>query len=80
MSLTNIELTYIAKKMNINLIAVCTKDELKNINHKVGGYIINLQNNHDGHGTHWVSFNIYQNSDHMYRALYHDPYGVPPPL
>jgi hypothetical protein len=80
MSLTNIDLTNIAKKMKINLIAVVSKDELHKIPHKIGGYIINLQNNHDGQGTHWVSFLIYQNNDHTYRCLYYDSYGMPPPL
>jgi hypothetical protein len=80
MSLTNVDLINIAKKMKINLIAVVSKDELHKIPHKIGGYIVNLQNNYDGHGTHWVSFIIYQDNDHKYRCLYYDPYRISPPL
>jgi hypothetical protein len=80
MSLTNIDLINIAKKMKINLIAVVSKDELSKIPHKTGGYIINLQNNHDGQGTHWVSFIIYQKNNNIYRCIYFDPYGIPPPI
>jgi hypothetical protein len=77
--LTNEDLIKIAKKMNINLVGVCSKDELNKIHPKIGGYIINLQDVKDGNGTHWVSFILYQDNNTI-KSLYFDSYGIPPPI
>jgi hypothetical protein len=78
--LTNFQIIDLAKKLNINLIAVCSKDELNKITPKVGGYVINLQDSTKGHGSHWTSFIIYENPDQEYNTLYHDSYGIRPPI
>ena len=78
--LTNFQLIDLAKKLNINLVNVCSKDELNKVIPKVGGYIINLENSYNGYGTHWTSFLIYETQDHLYNALYFDSYGIRPPI
>jgi hypothetical protein len=77
--LTNVDLKKLAKEMKINLIAVCSKDELQSIKPKIGGYIVNMQNSQDGNGTHWVSFILYENDKYIH-SLYFDSYGMPPPI
>ena len=74
--LTNIDLANIAKQMKINLIAVVSKDELKNVAPKQGGYIINMQDSTDGSGTHWSAMCVYED-DSSYKCLYFDSYGFP---
>jgi hypothetical protein len=78
--LTNFQIIDLAKKLNINLIAVCSKNELNKVVPKVGGYIINLQDSTKGHGSHWTSFIIYQTPDNEYNSLYFDSYGIRPPI
>jgi hypothetical protein len=78
--LTNFEIIDLAKKLNINLVTICSKDELIKIAPKVGGYIINLENIKRGHGTHWTSFILYQTPDQGYNSLYFDSYGMRPPI
>jgi hypothetical protein len=46
--LTNVDLIRLAKELKINLVGVCSKDELHLIKPRVGGYIINLENSTDG--------------------------------
>ena len=78
--LTNFQLIDLAKKLNINLVNVCSKDELNKVIPKVGGYIINLENSYNGYGTHWCSFLIYEEIDGNMNGLYHDSYGIRPPI
>jgi hypothetical protein len=78
--LTNFQIIDLAKKLNINLIVVCSKNELNKVVPKVGGYIINLQDSTKGHGSHWTSFIIYQTPDNEYNSLYFDSYGIRPPI
>jgi hypothetical protein len=73
--LTNFQIIDLSKKLNLNLISVCSKDELHNIVPKVGGYVSNLQQSTQDHGSHWTSFLVYENIDHTYKALYFDSYG-----
>jgi hypothetical protein len=76
--LTNYNLVETAKKMKINLVTVCSKDELHKVPHKIGGYIINL-NNSNQNGSHWTSFILYYDGT-IYRSLYFDTYGLPAPI
>jgi hypothetical protein len=73
--LTNVDLIRLAKELKINLVGVCSKDELKLIKPRVGGYIINMQNSDMGFGTHWLSIVLYQDDNDM-KCLYFDSYGV----
>jgi hypothetical protein len=75
--LTNVDLIRLAKELKINLIGVCSKDELHLIKPRVGGYIINMQNSTDGVGSHWVSAILYQDDNAM-KCLYFDSYGIAP--
>ena len=69
---TNNQIVSLCIKLNIKLIKICMKDELK-APLQQGNYIINLQN-HDQPGTHWVSFRKYKNY-----VFYNDSFGVVPP-
>jgi hypothetical protein len=71
---SNIFLEEEAKRLKIPLIVV-SKDELKQMSPKNGGYIINLQNSDRGSGTHWVGLYIYNKT-----AVYNDSFGGIPPV
>jgi hypothetical protein len=71
---TNLELEDLAKKMKINLVGVFSKDQLPK-SKSVGGYILNLQDNEDGGGTHWVGFTVSSKGP----VLYFDSFGLSPP-
>ena len=58
--LTNFQIIDLAKKLNLCLIAVCSKDELNKVVPKVGGYVINLLDTNKGNGSQWTSFLIYK--------------------
>lgn len=72
--LSNFDLEYYCKKLNIKLNGVISKDLLLKIKPKLGCYIINLQNSDDGDGTHWCCFIIFENI-----VTYFDPFGIIPP-
>jgi len=57
------------------LIDIVSKDRLPNKKY-IGDYVINMQNEEDGHGTHWVYAMIPSNGK---TALYWDSFGVFPP-
>jgi hypothetical protein len=78
MSLTNFDLIRFAKELKINLVGVCSKDELRLIKPRIGGYIINMENSTDGSGTHWVALTLYQDNN-IIHSLYFDSYGIAPP-
>lgn len=63
-----------AKRYNVPLVAVCSKDRLRLVPHKNGGYIVNLQDSTDGGGTHWVALWLDGST-----ATYFDPFGIAPP-
>jgi len=69
--ISNFELEELASRRGIDLIGVYSKDDLPH-KKKVGSYIINMQNEHDGNGTHWVSFIIFENR----KCCYFDSFGV----
>lgn len=69
--LSNFNLEDIAEKMDLDLIGVFSKDTLPN-ERKVGAYIINLQDNDAGGGTHWTAFKIFENG----KACYFDSFGL----
>lgn len=53
-----------------------SKDKLtKSILKPNSYYIINIQDSHDGNGTHWTTFYVYD----LNLAFYFDPMGYPPP-
>jgi hypothetical protein len=72
--ITNFELEDIANSRDLDLIGVFSKDDLP-IKKISGSYIINLQNQDDGNGTHWVVFKIFSNRD----CCYFDSFGMPMP-
>jgi hypothetical protein len=72
--LTNFQIEDLARKMDINLNAVCPKNELKDYQLKPGLYIINLENS-DKPGSHWTSFIIYEQNRKL-KAFYCDSFGV----
>ena len=73
--LSNIDLSNLAMKLKINLVAICSKDELDRIKPKTGGYIINMENSNVGNGSHWTAFILY-NENGKQKAIYSDSYGV----
>lgn len=72
--LSNLDLEYYCIKLKIKLNAVINKNLLKTITPKKGCYIINLQDSHEGSGTHWCCFIIFDTT-----VTYFDPFGVIPP-
>ena len=53
--ISNFDLEKIADDMHLDLIGVFSKDNLPK-ERIVGSYIINLQDQDDGGGTHWTAF------------------------
>lgn len=84
---TNIELEKLAQQFKINLNGIYTKDMLKNVIPRKGGYIINMQDSDEGSGTHWIS--VYNDTDTVnnvnrglrftHISLYFDSFGIVPP-
>ena len=85
MSLSNIQVEALAKKMNIPLEIVCFKSELEEEDFKYNrSYIINLQDEFDSDGrrnsgSHYVCFQVNKYPNGKVEPLYFDSYGVPPP-
>ena len=73
--LTNFEIENICSENGFNLIGVFSKNELPN-ERRVGAYVINLQNDEDGDGTHWTSCIIFPNR----KCCYFDSFGLPMPV
>ena len=67
------ELENMARKLGIPLITITTKDQLPK-DKKNGAYIINMQDNDDGSGTHWTCFIIEGR-----HASYFDSFGLHAP-
>lgn len=74
---TDEQLIKMAKRLHIPLNAVLSKNELIELQPKLGGYIVNMQDSTDGNGSHWVC--IWLNSKPKISA-YYDSFGVDPPL
>ena len=74
-SITDNDLKILSKRMRIKLIDVVSKDTLKGLTPRDGSYIINLQDNKDGNGTHWCCCYLSGRS-----AMYYDSFGkIMPP-
>jgi len=71
--LTNKDIEEIMYHLKLPFNGVFSKDMLKNL--KNGNYIINMENEKDGHGSHWVAF-TYNNGD----ITYFDSFGLYPPI
>jgi hypothetical protein len=71
----NVELTNLAKKMKLNLVGIYSKDKLPD-KCFVGSYIINLEDDDAGLGSHWVGLYITPKKE----VLYFDSFGMPPPI
>jgi hypothetical protein len=73
--LSNYQIADIAKDLGINLplINILMKNELTKP--KINNYIVNLQSNNQGHGTHWTALIISQKE-----SFYFDAFGVLPSL
>jgi hypothetical protein len=67
---SNIDLEEMADKLKLNLVSVCSKDELPD-KIQVGSYIINLQDSTEGSGTHWTLVMVFDRKN----ALYFDAFG-----
>lgn len=69
--LSNIDLEDMARKDDLDLIGVYSKNKLPT-ERQVGSYIINMQDFEDGSGTHWIAFKIFENG----KACYFDSFGT----
>ena len=85
MSLTNVEIETLAKKMRIPLEFVGYKDELLCLKPKMNkAYIINLEDEFDedgrrNDGSHWVSLLTKQDAKGNPHYFYFDSYGCQAP-
>jgi len=84
--LSNFDIEGLAIQLDLPLVGVYSKDELKNILPSLGTYIINQQSSTDGDGTHWTLAKIYCDEDRpgaeespnhkICKALVFDSFGV----
>ena len=84
--LSNFEIEDLCEKLDLPLIGVYSKDELNDIEPRVGSYIVNMQNSDKGDGSHWTLVKIYCNNDRDYistsenfkvcRSLAFDSFGI----
>jgi hypothetical protein len=72
--ISNFDLEDLAQQRNLDLIGVFSKDRLP-AEKRTGSYIVNLQNEDDGGGTHWTVFKIFEN----HKCCYFDSFGAPMP-
>jgi hypothetical protein len=88
--LSSYDIEVLCDKLELPLVGVYSKDKLPK-EREVGSYYINLQNDADGDGTHWVLAKIYcdkereenkvrEEKDLICNALYFDPFGISPPI
>ena len=57
--LSNYDLKRIAGELKLPLVDVVSKDELKNQKKQLGSWVINLQDEDAGSGSHWVFLKIF---------------------
>jgi len=84
MSLTDVALRELCKRMEIPIADICFKDELPNKLEFNKAYIINLEDEYDedgkkNGGTHWVCLQINKYPNDKVEGIYFDPYGVGKP-
>jgi hypothetical protein len=71
--LSNIDLEDYAREQRFPIIAVVSKDELNDMEAKVGSYYINMEDSDKGNGTHWVFMRILPHP--FNKAIYFDSFG-----
>lgn len=75
---TNYQLFNLCKRLNIPLMDICSKNKLR---YPIdGAYIINMQDDDDGNGTHWVALWLNTDNNSEKHAYYFDSFGLAPPL
>lgn len=84
MSLTDVQIRSLAKKMQFKLADCCFKDELETPLLFNESYIINLEDSVDkdgqpNDGTHWCFLQCNKYPNGKTESIYMDPYGAPPP-
>lgn len=72
--LSNIDLEYYCKELNIPLNDVLSKDLFNTITPKQGCYIINMESSFVGNGTHWTALILRGRN-----AIYFDSFGLSMP-
>lgn len=82
--LTDVQLEVLCKKMGVPLAGIYFKNELPRKIEYNKGYIINIQDSHDGEGlensgTHWTCMYITKYANGNVEPIYFDSYGQPPP-
>ena len=83
MSLTDTQITDLAKRMRIPLGGILFKDELKAPLEYNKAYIVNLQDSTDdegneNEGTHWTLLQLVKYPNGKIEKIFFDPYGAPP--
>jgi hypothetical protein len=83
MSLTDLQIKELSKKMGIPLGGIFFKNELKNIDYNKS-YFVNMQDSVDetgqlNPGTHWVLLQVNKYPSGEIAPFYFDSYGVAPP-
>ena len=83
MSLTDSQITELAKRMRIPLADIVFKDELHAPLEFNKAYIVNLQdstddNGNDNDGTHWTFLQLVKYPNGKIEKIFFDPYGAPP--
>jgi hypothetical protein len=83
MSLTDIQIKDLAKKMNVPLGGVYFKDEIPKVQFNKS-YFINMEDCEDekgqlNPGTHWVFLQVNKYPNDEIKPIYFDAYGQPPP-
>ena len=83
MSLTDSQITDLAKRMRIPLAGIVFKDELHAPLEYNKAYIVNLQDSTDedgneNDGTHWTFLQLVEYKNGKIEKIFFDPYGAPP--
>jgi hypothetical protein len=83
MSLTDLQIKDLSKKMDIPLGGVFFKDELPALEFNKF-YMINLEDSEDeqgnqNSGTHWTCLQVIKHPKGLIEKIYFDPYGISPP-
>jgi len=84
MSLTDIQIRDLAKRMNVPLVFCGFKDELKGKLKYNKSYIINMENEFDkdgerNSGSHYTCFQVNKYPNGKCEGVYFDSFGQPPP-
>ncbi len=74
-SINDKELLYIFNKIDVPINFIGIKQEFRNIKAGQGFYIVNLEDDMHGLGTHWTAFFIVNTF-----CIYFDSFGLPPPM